>query len=114
MHHLLFSGYYIYFLNKLLAKIKSKYYKMSKDLYIYAIICKSYYHQLHISIISSDTNFKLSTDSINVKNKQIYAYHKLLKIPQSNFNYPYLVLIPKFHKSPVTQLKKILKMSAEK
>ena len=31
---------------------------------------------------------------------QIYAFHKLL-IPQSNFNYPYLVLIPKFHKSPV-------------
>ena len=67
----------------------------------YAIICKSYYHQLLNFILSSDTNFKHSTDSINVKNKQVNAFHKLLKIPQSNFNYPYLVLIPKFHKSPV-------------
>ena len=34
----------------------------------YAIICKSYYHQLLDSVLSSDTNFKLSCDLINVKN----------------------------------------------
>ena len=66
----------------------------------YATICKSYNQSLN-SIISLDTNFKLFTDSINVKNKQICADHKLLKIPQSSFNYLYLVLIPKFYKSPV-------------
>ena len=52
----------------------------------YAIICKSYYHQLLNSILSSDTNFKLSNDLINVKNKQIHAFHKSLEIPQSIFS----------------------------
>ena len=64
----------------------------------YAIICISHYHEILNSILTSDKNFKLSTDSIIIKNKQIHAFHKLLKILQSNSNYPYLVLILKFIK----------------
>ena len=42
------------------------------------------------------------TNSSNVnKNKQIHAFYKLLKLPHNNYNYPCLVLIPKFHKKPV-------------
>ena len=33
--------------------------------------------------------------------KQIHAFHKLLKILQPIFNYPYLELIPKFHRTLV-------------
>ena len=35
------------------------------------------------------------------KNKQVHAFYKMLKLPHKNFNYPYLVLIPKFYKKPV-------------
>ena len=73
---------------------------VDKALNNYAIICKSFYYPLFNCVLSSDTNFKPSNDSIYVKNK-IHAFYKLLKVHQSNFNYPYLVLIPKFHKTPV-------------
>ena len=40
----------------------------------------------------------LSNSSNVNKNKQIHAFYKFLKLPHNNFNYPYLILIPKFHK----------------
>ena len=43
----------------------------------------------------------LSNSSNVNKNKQIHAFYKLLKLLQNNFNYPYLVLISKFHKKLV-------------
>ena len=69
----------------------------------YVIICKEcYYNHLNI-IVSINNNFKISNESSVVKNRQIYSCHKLLKIPPTNFNYPYIVLIPKFHKNPISK-----------
>ena len=48
----------------------------------YAIICKSYYHQLLDSVLSSDTNCKLSNDTINVKNKFMHIINYLKSLSQ--------------------------------
>ena len=56
-----------------------------------AIIFKEYYHNHINTIISTNNNFKLSNESPVIKNRHIYSFHKLLKIPQINFNFPYLV-----------------------
>ena len=74
---------------------------VDKVLNNYATICKSYYRQLFNTIFSTDTNFNLSNDCINTKNKQIYPFHKVLKIFQSNFIYSHQVLNPHFYKTPV-------------
>lgn len=67
----------------------------------YAIMCKSYYHQLLISTLSSNNSFKLTNSNTIINNRKINSFYKLLHFPSTNFNYPYLVLIPKFHKSPI-------------
>ena len=43
----------------------------------FATISKSYYQES----LSTDSNFKLSNDTIHVKNKRNHAFHKLLKLP---------------------------------
>lgn len=67
----------------------------------YAIICKLYYHQLLNSVITSNSNFIKVNTNIIINNRSILNYYKLLDIPHTNFKYPYLVLIPKFHKTPI-------------
>ena len=57
----------------------------------YAIIYKEHYYNHLNSILSTNNNFKLSNESSIVKNRQVYSYHKLLIIPPTNFNYPYIV-----------------------
>ena len=44
------------------------------------------------SLATAPLGRQLSNDLINVKTKQIHAFHKMIKISQSNFNYPHLVL----------------------
>ena len=69
---------------------------------IYAIIYKEYYYNQFNTIFSINNHFKISNESSIVKNRQIYSYHMLLKIPSTNFNYPYIILIPEFHKNPIS------------
>ena len=52
--------------------------------------------------IITNNNFKLPNESLNLKNQQICSNHKLLKIPQTIFNFPYFPLIPNFYKNPIS------------
>ena len=62
----------------------------------YAIMGKAYYPQLLSNILTGNKTFSLSN---NINNHKINNFHILLKINDNNiFNYPYLVLILKFHK----------------
>ena len=49
----------------------------------YAVICKECCYLN--AIISTNNNFKISNESSIVKNKQMYSYRKLLKVPPTNF-----------------------------
>lgn len=67
----------------------------------YAIICKSYYHSLLNSTITSNDLFKTINNTLIINNRKIIKFHKLLNLKCPNLNYPYIVLVPKFHKSPI-------------
>jgi len=67
----------------------------------YAIICKSFYKYKLNECILHNNYFKKHSNNLEINNKKIFNYHKLLKLDHSNFKYPYMVLIPKFHKCPL-------------
>lgn len=67
----------------------------------YAIICKQYYKKLLDHFFLDSQMFEKSSNNRTINNRKILNFHKLLNIKCQNFNYPYIVLIPKFHKSPI-------------
>ena len=67
----------------------------------YAFICKKYYmDELKLQLNTSVSLTPIKTN-ISIIKKQIIAHYKLFKL-KHNLNFPYIVLIPKFHKSPIT------------
>lgn len=92
-----------YNLNKSIHQLQNQYVitYIDKSQNNYAIICKKLYHTLLNNTISNNSNFTPIDTNITINNKKILAFHRLLKISNNNLNYPYIVLIPKFHKTPI-------------
>ena len=68
----------------------------------YSIICKKYYAETLKNYIDNCNIFKHKSDNSIIINKLILALHKPLKFNPSNLNFPYVVLIPKMHKNPIS------------
>ena len=64
-------------------------------------ICKSYYKFLISDAIKNENIFEKASCNIETKSKHIFNYYKLIKTKNNNFNYLYIMVIPKFFKSSI-------------
>lgn len=67
----------------------------------YALICKQFYIKLLKNTLHNTSLYKSIKDNSTIIAKRLIAKYKLLKLKFTNIKFPYLVLIPKFHKSPI-------------
>lgn len=67
----------------------------------YGIICEYYHRQILTSTIPSNNTFQETDATTLVNNSKIHSFYKLLNIPSTNFKYMHLVIIHKFHKTPI-------------
>lgn len=68
----------------------------------YAFICQKLYKNLLKTELNNCTGLTKINSSSTIVTKKIIALYKQLKISNNNYNFPYMVLIPKFHKTPIT------------
>jgi len=67
----------------------------------YAIMCKSFYSNYIFKLLENNTIFKPIKDKSNTIIKKVNAFYKLLKLKIKNINFPYVIIVPKFHKTPI-------------
>ena len=67
----------------------------------FAIMCKKLYFDLLNKEYCLNDTFTMYSNSIDVFKKKILAFYKLLKIKPDNFDFPYLFITVKFHKTPI-------------
>ena len=67
----------------------------------YAIICKKFYVNYLLDYLNNNNQFKLDLNSINSIKQRIIKMYSDLNIKSKYLKFPYIVLIPKFHKNPI-------------
>ena len=67
----------------------------------YAIICKKLYANIIFKQMDHNSIFKPLNVKASTITKKIIAFYKLLKLKINKINYPYVMIVPKFHKTPI-------------